>query len=347
MPRNNFQRYILPEHSIYLFLNFIYYEGLFSVVIPLFNKANYIKKAIDSVLSQTFLDYELIVVDDGSTDDGLERSAGIVDERLRVITQANAGVSAARNKGVQYSKYRYVAFLDADDWWDAHFLAGIRDLIADFPEAALYGTSYYIVKNGRNQPADIGVEPNFQAGYIHYFNVYAATFWVPINCSFVVVEKSAFVDAGGFRATLKFGEDFDLWVRLALVRKVAYLNKCLAFSNQDVEADGRALGMQKAWQRDEHIIFNLDSFVEAEQRDPAIKFLFDGLRVRSLVGFYLTNQHPEAVKSILRKVNFDMQPFLYRFIYRWPRPLVDFYFQTKKTGSYIKQLLLRSYRAIN
>jgi len=320
---------------------------MFSVVIPLYNKSQYVSKAIRSVLSQTFLDYELIVVDDGSTDDSLERLAGIVDKRLKVITQANAGVSAARNKGVQYSKYRYVAFLDADDWWDSHFLAGIRDLIIGFPEAALYGTSYYTVKNGRNQPADIGLEPYFQAGYIDYFKVYAANFWVPINCSFVVVEKSAFEHAGGFRTALKFGEDFDLWVRLALVRKVAYLNKCLAFSNQDVETGGRALGMHKAWQRKEHVIFNLDSFAEAEQQDPALKFLLDGLRVRSLIGFYLTCQHPEAVKSILKKINFEKQPFLYRFIYRWPKPLVDFYFQTKETGSYIKQTLLRIYRAIN
>lgn len=320
---------------------------MFSVVIPLYNKARYIEKAVESVLQQSHSDLELIVVDDGSTDAGLSLLNSLKDKRLKVITQANAGVSAARNKGVQYSKYRYVAFLDADDWWDAHFLAGIRDLIADFPEAALYGTSYYTVKNGRNQAADIGVEPNFQTGYVDYFAVYARTFWVPINCSFVVVEKSAFEHAGGFRPALKFGEDFDLWVRLALVRKVAYLNKCLAFSNQDVETGGRALGMRKAWQREEHVIFNLDSFAEAEQQDPALKLLLDGLRVRSLIGFYLTRQHPEAVKCILKKINFEKQPFLYRFIYRWPKPLVDFYFQTKKTGSYIKQTLLRIYRAIN
>ena len=95
---------------------------MFTVVIPLYNKANYIEKAINSVLNQTFTEFEIIVVNDGSTDESLEKIGHFKDARLKIINQENAGVSTARNNGVKEAKYDYVAFLVADDWWDEHFL---------------------------------------------------------------------------------------------------------------------------------------------------------------------------------------------------------------------------------
>lgn len=319
---------------------------MFSVIIPLYNKASYIEKAIESVLKQTMPDFELIIVNDGSTDDSVGKLTRFSDTRLKLISQENAGVSTARNNGAEQAQFDYIAFLDADDWWHEHFLEEMKALITQFPEAGLYGSNYFIVKNSTNKPAQVGLDPDFKAGYIDYFAVYARTFWVPINCSFVIVRKSAFVEVEGLRPALKFGEDLDLWIRVALKHRVGYVNKFLAYSNQDAETANRALGATRCWRTTEHVIFNLGFLAEPEKDNPTLKFLLDGLRVRSLVDYYLNAWYPEDVRAVLDQVDFDSHPRIYRFIYQWPLPLVIAYYRIKQVGSLVKQTMLCNYRQL-
>ena len=111
----------------------------FSIIIPLYNKAPYVRKALETVCAQTYRDYEIIVINDGSTDN----SAVVADEYLKatdgidyqIISQQNAGVSAARNSGVAASSGEYIAFLDADDWWEPTYLEKMAKLIEDYPDA--------------------------------------------------------------------------------------------------------------------------------------------------------------------------------------------------------------------
>jgi glycosyltransferase involved in cell wall biosynthesis len=319
---------------------------MFSVVIPLYNKEKYVARSIQSVLDQSFPEFELIIVNDGSTDGGPEVVASFEDQRLKTIDQPNAGVSAARNRGVQHARYDHVAFLDADDWWAPEFLAEMCTLVKSFPAAGLYGSSYYVRKNRTDTRANIGLPDEFTRGYIDYFAVYARTFWVPVNCSFVVVQKALFREAGGFCPALKFGEDFDLWVRLALKAQVAYVNKPLAYSNQDVEAAGRALGTGKSWKRSEHVIFNLEYLAKEETTNPTLKTLLDGLRVRSLAPFYLEARYPADIRAILDTVDFTKQPLSYRRFYHWPRGVISMYFQGRQVASYVKQSLIRNYQRL-
>ena len=316
---------------------------MFSVIIPLYNKANYIEKTIESVLRQTFRDFELIIVNDGSTDNSLEKITGVNDKRIQIISQVNAGVSTARNNGVKHARFANIAFLDADDWWNERFLEEINDLMTRYPEAGMYGSKYVVVKNGINTPAQVDLSADFQAGYIDYFDLYARTFWVPINCSFVVIRKVVFDEVNGFKPGLKFGEDLDLWVRIALKHKVGYVNKFLAYSNQDVDINDRALGTDKFWKQSEHVLFNLDYLVTEENKRPALKSLLDGLRVRALSEYYLNSWYCDKVNQILASIDFSNQPFLFRFIYRWPRPVVLIYFRIKQVGSLAKQAILRNY----
>lgn len=309
----------------------------FSVVIPLYNKSAYIQKAIGSVLQQTFGEFELIVVNDGSTDDGLDRLKTLSDKRIRVINQPNAGVATARNNGVRAAAYDYVAFLDADDWWDEHFLEAMQRLIAQYPDAGLYGCNYYYLKNGKCRVEDKGLEDGFKAGYIDYFKVYARSFCVPFNSSFVIVAKHAFQAAGGFKVKLKFGEDFDLWARIALKYKVAYLNQPLAYSNQDVDCESRALGAGKFFERDAHFIFNSADLEKEAAGNPELKKLLDGLRVRSLLGYYLNDQESEAVRDQLTKVDFSKQPLYFRLLYCCPKPISKLFWAGKRWGSRCKQ----------
>jgi glycosyltransferase involved in cell wall biosynthesis len=125
---------------------------MFSIIIPLYNKALYIAKAIQSVAAQTYQEFELIVIDDGSKDESLEKLR-VTSYELRennpdffakiiIIEQQNQGVSITRNNGVKLAKYDYIAFLDADDWWEPTFFEEMKALIEEFPEGGIYGSSY-------------------------------------------------------------------------------------------------------------------------------------------------------------------------------------------------------------
>lgn len=137
----------------------------FSVIMPLYNKASYVAKAIESVLAQTFHDYELIVVDDGSMDDSAVVAQKAIEghENCRLVQQVNAGVSIARNNGVAVSNGDFLCFLDADDWWEPTFLKEMSGLIDEFSDAGIYGTGYRIVdeKKHKTRDAVIGVDEDF------------------------------------------------------------------------------------------------------------------------------------------------------------------------------------------
>lgn len=314
---------------------------MFSIIIPLYNKANYIEKAVTSVLGQTYQHFELIVINDGSTDDSPQIINGIHDSRLRIIHQANSGVSTARNVGVKYARFKFVAFLDADDWWHSEFLQEALIMITHCPDADLYGINYYYVKHGKNRVEEKGLPAGFTLGYVDYISIYGSNFCVPINCSFVIVRKSAFILLGGFRSVLRFGEDFDLWIRLALSGKVSYLNKPLSYSNQDVDLSNRAIGEYQLHSPASHFIFNLGYLKEYELHSTALKALLDGLRVRSLLPYYLSGQYVDEVNKVLSEVYFTRQPRYYRWIYAMPISLTRAYFAFKRIGSSYKRVLLR------
>ena len=204
----------------------------FSVIIPLYNKAPYVAKAIQSILAQTYRDYELIVVDDGSKDDSAAIAAQTIEgySHCRLIQQENAGVSMARNNGVAASHGEYLCFLDADDWWEPTFLEEMSMLIDEFPDAGIYGTNYTIVNETKHKTrvAPIGVEAGFGKGYINYFQVYAKTLVMPLWTGAVGIPRPVFDEMHGFPKGIKLGEDFLLWMRIAIKYKVVLLNKPLS-----------------------------------------------------------------------------------------------------------------------
>lgn len=120
----------------------------FTVVIPLYNKAPYIRAAIESVLAQTLSNFEIIVIDDGSTDGGGDIVAAIPDPRVRLTRQANAGVSAARNRGIELARGEWVTFLDADDWQHPRYLATQWETITTYPHIDIVATQYCTVPHG-------------------------------------------------------------------------------------------------------------------------------------------------------------------------------------------------------
>ena len=320
---------------------------MFSVIIPLYNKAPYVEKAIRSVAAQTFCEFELIVIDDGSTDltapqppkggAGLTYSdiEQLIDGKGILIKQKNSGVSVARNNGVAQAKYPYICFLDADDWWAPTFLEEMKALIDEFPDAGIYGTSYYKVKNGKYIPANIGVEEGFVKGEINYCQVYAKSLWMPLWTGAVCIPKTVFENEQGFKPALKLGEDFDLWIRIAQKHKVVLLNKPLAYYNQDVEIQDRAIG-PRLYKPEEHMLFT-DYGELMENED--FKYLFEKLAIYGLLPYYLDNVNAVEVKNILERIDWKNTDSEFGKYYSMPKFITTFYFRLKKVFSKIKTLL--------
>lgn len=207
----------------------------FSIVIPLYNKENQISATLNSVLAQTFQDYEIIVVNDGSTDGSVAAVETFDDPRIRLIHQNNAGVSAARNKGIEEAEGEYIALLDGDDEWKPEYLETISDLISRYPEAQVFATNYEFRDAQGKVKSTILNNLKFKdtAGIMdNYFEV-AAHSHPPIWTSAMVATKYAFESIGSFPIGIKSGEDLLTWARLACKFKIAYSLKPLAVFNKD------------------------------------------------------------------------------------------------------------------
>lgn len=197
---------------------------LFSIVIPLYNKGPYITRAIASVLTQEGSNWELIVVDDGSTDDGPSIVDGYHHPRIRLVRQANGGASAARNRGIAEARFGFVAFLDADDWWHPGYLAKQADLIQRFPGAGIYATAHQkVYADGTiRMPAYRGFPPPPWEGVLEDYFLAAQEGAQPVWTSATVMPRSVLLEVGGFPLDLPTGQDKACWCLAALRHPVVF-----------------------------------------------------------------------------------------------------------------------------
>jgi len=204
--------------------------NFFSVIIPVYNKQDYIKRCIESVISQSYQKYEIIIVNDGSTDDSESVASQFKSEKLYVISQQNQGVSVARNNGVLASKYDHVVFLDGDDTWDRDFLLELNNLVNRYPSAGLFGINHrYHYINGKIKEHDYCSLFNGETTGIFsdYFKIFADLGKSPFSNSGCCYPKRVFKNVGGYKPGIKTTEDSDLWCRIALLYDVAFFIKPL------------------------------------------------------------------------------------------------------------------------
>lgn len=263
----------------------------FSVIIPLYNKEDYIEETIKSVLNQSFNDFEIIIVDDGSTDDSLKLASQFQDSKITLIKQKNLGASVARNKAIETAKGKYIAPLDADDIWHKNHLLELKSLINSFPNAGLFCNNYEIKLNDNFV---IKANFNFSYGSDHleipdFFDANIINY-IPSSSSTAFL-KSSFVKLGAYDTSLRTGQDLDLWIRFALQYKVVFNPTItMVYNNYDDSSLSKS-------------DYNLDrynyisNFNAEEQQNPSLKKYLDVNRYAVALRCKINNE-----KKLYRKL---------------------------------------------
>ncbi len=234
----------------------------FSVVIPLYNKASEIGRTLQSAIDQTLPAAEIIVVDDGSTDGSVEVLKQMeLPATVRIIRQQNRGVSAARNVAIREARCRYVALLDADDRWEAGYLAEIARLIDKYPGAVAYATSFLVDDGRMLSPA---ATPATE-GYVDFFRE-SLTHYVLIPSAAVLLRQTV-LDAGGFPEGMRLGEDQWLWVHLARRGRICCSTARLAVYSKAAENRSATI-----WQP-ENTPYTLEELYNPLADDPANEYI--------------------------------------------------------------------------
>jgi len=243
--------------------------AFFSVIIPLYNKADYIENTLKSVISQTFTDYEIIVINDGSTDKSETLVLGFNDERINIYNQKNQGVSVARNFGIQKSQGKLIAFLDADDFWFPNHLEELANLYHDFPDCGMYCSRYKIrtTENHFQIPHYKEIKSSFRGIVENYFfsNRPFRITWT----SCLAIPKEILEKFEGFTPNITNGQDFELWTKIGIEYQVAITNTITAIYNfyiPDSLAKNNISSMK---------LMDFEQFIISEQQNPDLKAFLD------------------------------------------------------------------------
>lgn len=211
---------------------------MFSVIIPYYKKRRYIERCIDAVLAQTYQDFEIVLVDDGSQDDVAQLIEEKYSGKVHLIQQENQGVSAARNTGIAAATHDYIAFLDADDYWSSFYLACNAEIINNETDVKIIGSHYTRNKSEleiKNSNLDYFKFENY------FKNAVRNTFFLT---SATIVTRNFFLENFGFSSSLKRGEDIDVWLRaIASGGNAFYINNTLVYySDEDSEQATSSIG---------------------------------------------------------------------------------------------------------
>jgi len=310
-------------------------QPFFSIIIPLYNKENAIEKTLNSVFNQSYSDYEVIVINDGSTDKSEQKVNAFFDERIRLFSTVNKGVSQARNLGISKAKGKIIAFLDADDFWFPSHLESLHQLHINFPEAGLLATNYQIYFSDKKiiQPIFDTIPAQKWSGIIPDF--FAASMKFRLAWTSAVAVKKEIIDTVGYfdeNITLGAGEDTDMWIRIALKFPVAFDNEVSAYYQMTTE---NRISLSKTLERS---FSKLEKFSKEEQTNSSLKKYLDLYRSEyalkhKLAGDLKTFQlYKEAISlenlHWKTRLLFKLPVYLVRKVYYLKKKLEQFSIQT-------------------
>jgi len=259
--------------------------SFFSIIIPLYNKEKFIEATLKSVFSQTFVDFEVIIVNDGSTDNSEQKVLQYTDSRIRYYLKENGGVSTARNFGISLANSNYITFLDADDYWYPDFLQVMFTNIQSFSAEQVFSAAIEIESLKQVYNAKYSVQQTKETEIVDYFDASRQETIICTSCA--VFKKTVFDKIGVFDESIRSGEDTDLWIRIGLAYKVVFCKTILA----RYVFDSESLSRNKKYST---VKMNFSKFKNEELKHAGLKRFLD------------LNRFSLAIKS---KINRDEQSF--------------------------------------
>lgn len=321
----------------------------FSIVIPLYNKEKSINRAIDSVVSQENKNFELIIINDGSTDNSLVHASYYNDPRIKIISQINQGVSSARNLGIKNAKYSWVAFLDADDMWLPSHLTELEKIIKKIPDASMVATKSFETQKDLpkyNKENNIIKE-------IDYFKLASKKIGI-IHTSSVCIKKDILDKIGGFSIEYKLGEDLELWAKVALEYKTAISTKITSIYFRD-QGGAMLTSMPKK------NIKEIDKIIKISDISPSCSFLIKMMnknlinkeKLPSII-LYINSRLTASIRANLINININkakeirklylkpknINESFYSLLTLLPKPILIILFSNRKLSKKIYYLFL-------
>lgn len=240
--------------------------AFFSVIIPLYNKQHYIGDTLNSILKQSFSDFEIIIVNDGSTDSSLKKVKAFTDNRIRLFTTENRGVSAARNFAMQQASGTFFAFMDADDYWYPQHLEKLYQTITALDHLSVFTTLLEVEKANGIYPANYSNLPVAPLQEVDLFETSLAdNILSPYTTA---IHKDVFSVIGPFNETISNGEDTEYWIRIGFHYKVGLYNGITA---RHTYVPGSLSNRQFDMSR----FCNFEQFTEQEKTNPTAKKVID------------------------------------------------------------------------
>ena len=295
----------------------------FSVIIPLYNKENHILQTLNHVLEQSFSDFEIVIVDDGSTDNSLQLAENVKDRRIKIFRQQNQGAAAARNTAMKNASGQYFCFLDADDDWKPNHLAQLFETIKKFPVAGMYCARYQTkVSEHRVLKINFKDLPNGLTGYVKNFFENSLVYRVALT-SAVCIPKRVFEEIGGFDEAISSGQDLDCWIRIALKNKVVITKEATVVYNNFLP---KSLSKTEISQKK---LPDLDKFKDEEMKNPSLKKFLDIYRVEYAVHHHISGNRNEAERllknvgqmDLKAKILLSLPPFILKKLLKLKRGL--------------------------
>ena len=286
----------------------------FSIIIPLYNKEKSVAGTINSVLSQSYGNFELIVVNDGSTDNSLTVVQSFQDSRIRIIDKQNGGVCSARNKGIEAAKYEYIAFLDADDMWDTNYLQEQVKMIENYSDAAMWGMNWI----ERTKDEDVLLDTGLPSAFCGYVQNYWTLKHVSdlFFTSSVVIRKESFNAVGNFDERIRYSEDLDMWYRIILNYPVVFNSKPMVVYSQ--ESENRA--MKKKVPLKAFLPYYVDKYEKYCDTNKDFSHFIHTFAAANILPYYFSNTDEKRdAKVAVKKLRYSDIHYKYSLLYKTPR----------------------------
>lgn len=295
----------------------------FSIIIPLYNKENHIENTIKSVLNQTYTNYEIIIINDGSSDGSESKVLEFKDSRIQLYNQKNQGAAMARNLAIEKAKYEYIAFLDADDLWMENHLETLSTLIQDFPNTGIYASRYQLIfKEGKiSIPKFNGISEDFYGIVPDYFD--ASLNYAVATSSSIAVPKYVFEKIGNFKSKISSGQDVDMWIRIASKYPVAISAKITASYLYYIE---NSLSKTPILEK------KLKDFVDyklEEESNPSLKKYLDIYRMEYALQYKIAgeNKQSKELYDNILKENISLKS---KIVYHLPQSILTLLLKFKR-----------------